>query len=217
MALPRNYQWASSESWYFLIKWWNSFLKSWNGICEKALDLMLLPGCSVSFSLARDTFAKIIPCKKKIIERKNYKEENRCNICCIHLKKNFKKMQNPLAYRRQERNTNRSVMEAFKNYKKIYLQAWTQACPTKQWILSAMILLPPQQSVCLTCTSLFWLQNGSIVIPICSWGHKCHKVLPASLCSKTFHLHDRNLLSLCVCVCDRIGLRVYLCSLAWVP
>ena len=78
---------------------------------------------------------------KKIVEQKNYKEENRCNI--PHISEiNFFHVHNSLIYRRQEGNTNRFVMKAFEIVK-IYLNVGTQACAMKQLILRAITLHPP--------------------------------------------------------------------------
>lgn len=79
---------------------------------EKALEQAWSPDSTVSSVLATDTFAKIIDVKK-IVEQKNYKKENRCNIPHTSEIKFFQ-VHNSLIYRRQEGNTNRFVMKAFK-------------------------------------------------------------------------------------------------------
>jgi len=84
---------------------------------EKALEQAWSPDSTVSSVLATDAFAKIIDVKiidvKKIVEQKNYKKENRCNIPHTSEIKFFH-VHNSLIYRRQEGNTNRFVMKAFK-------------------------------------------------------------------------------------------------------
>jgi len=79
---------------------------------EKALEQAWSPDSTVSSVLATDAFAKIIDVKK-IVEQKNYKKENRCNIPHTSEIKFFH-VHNSLIYRRQEGNTNRFVMKAFK-------------------------------------------------------------------------------------------------------
>lgn len=79
---------------------------------EKALEQARSPDSTVSSVLATDASAKITDVKKKSIEQKNYKEENRCNI--PHTSEiNFFHVHNSLIYRQQEGNTNRFVMNAF--------------------------------------------------------------------------------------------------------
>ena len=79
---------------------------------EKALEQAWSPDSTVSSVSATDAFAKIIDVKK-IVEQKNYKKENRCNIPHTSEIKFFH-VHNSLIYRRQEGNTNRFVMKAFK-------------------------------------------------------------------------------------------------------
>ena len=84
---------------------------------EKSLEQAWSPDSTVSSVLTTDAFATIIVVKK-IVEQKNYKEENRCNI--PHISEiNFFHVHNSLIYRRQEGNTNRFVMKAFEIVKNL--------------------------------------------------------------------------------------------------
>lgn len=84
---------------------------------KKALEQTRSPDSTVSSVLTIGAFAKIIDVKK-IVEQKNYKEENRCNISHIS-EINFFHVHYSLIYRRQEGNTNRFVMKAFKIVKNL--------------------------------------------------------------------------------------------------
>lgn len=85
---------------------------------EKALEQARSPDSTVSSVLTTDAFAKFIYVKK-IVEQKNYKEDNRCNISHISEIHFFHVHNSLIFYRRQEGKTNRFVMKAFEIVKNL--------------------------------------------------------------------------------------------------
>lgn len=130
------------------------------------------PGRAVPSCFSRDALEKLTSRKKKkkLVEQKNYKEEIDATFP-VYLKKTFKNMQASLVYRRQERNTNRTVMQVFKSGEKFPLMQEVQ--PTQQ---SSSFLAPRP---CFLLGRSFGspvpycldLQNGNIdIMPFCRGG-----------------------------------------------